>query len=83
MRNPPPELPADLAPFPPRRPAPLPNLAPPARLPDPPGMATKHMHVKCNPWELEQLAAIARRECVPMTSLVRRMVRANLLEQKR
>ncbi len=51
--------------------------------PDSDAAPTKHMHVKFNPWELEQLAAIARRECVPMTSLVRRMVRANLLEQKR
>jgi hypothetical protein len=62
----------------------LSRFDPPPRLPDPNGMATKHLHLKLNPWELEHVARIARRECVPMTTLVRRVLRSYLFaEQKR
>ncbi len=56
-------------------------LAPPPRLADPHGLPVKHMHVKWNVWELEQLERLARRECVPMTVLVRKLVRQRLLAE--
>ena len=55
--------------------------APPPGLADPHGKATRHMHMVWNDWEMEQLARIARRECVPMTKLVRRLVRQRLLAE--
>lgn len=77
MRSPlPPDEFAPFDPQPPVRPA---AFAPPKQLADPHGMPTKHMHVKWNPWELEQLERLARRDCVPMTTLVRRIVRQRLL----
>ncbi len=74
----PPEPPDDLAPFPPAL------ASAPPRLADPHGMATRHMHIKLNEWEHGQLARLARRDCVPMTTALRRVLRAHLFaEMKR
>jgi hypothetical protein len=84
----PPILPDDYAPFDPQprraapqQPPPPQVLTPPPKLADPHGMPTKHMHVKWNAWELEQIARAARRESVPMTTYVRRLVRRQLLAE--
>ncbi len=55
--------------------------APPPGLPDPHGKATRHMHMVWNDWEMEQFARLARREAVPMTKLVRKLVRQRLLAE--
>ncbi len=51
--------------------------------PDPDGMPTKHMHVRWNPWELERLYALSRREGLSMQAWVRSRLRPFLLAERR
>ncbi len=45
--------------------------------------ADKHLHLKLNAWERDQLALLSREECVPMTTVVRRIVREKLFAMQK
>ncbi len=58
------------------------RMKPPAEDPGgPDGRPTIPLHMKWNDWELEQLKEIGRRECLPMTKVVRRLVREHLFAE--